>query len=640
MRYRCIYLLRTKDEAFDAYLSYEAFAQNQIGSRVRRFRDNKGGEYIGWKWDEHFKHWGIIHEHTTKATPQQNGISEHTNHTLIEGMVVLLQQACLPVMMWGDALKLLVCIINVTPTATLPHMTPYEAWHGHKPDLGMLCTFGCTTYVHVQKEDWDGLQPRTRRCIYLSFETGYKGWHCYYPITKCTIISCNVIFNESKFPGLSTSSPTNHESLLPAPTLTPREAAIPPDIVQDLQDPNPAPDPSNEDLKDQPIPNPDPLPPIPPVPDQPHLPINEPCCSSRNTTWIDYRHLHDPFFRPCPPPDHDSVPEGGVAVIMSIIEALEFINNEQATPSGSISSPGSIEIALNATIKDNRVPKTFTEVMRQSNNQLWKGSTDAEIQALLNNGTWELVRLPPGEKAIGSRWVFQIKLHSDGSLDKYKSCLVAKGYTQRPGIDYDEGFTSTAKWVTLRTILAQGAHIESVNISNAYLNGILGNDANIYMEPEGYHQGGKDWVCKLKRGLYGLKQSGRLWYERLRATLESLGFNHLQSDPSIYIWMNEATKIVIPVFVNDLTLVSNSKPDLDQIKGELAKIFKLKDLGATTSLLGVEVDYNCSQKMLKLLQKQYIKNILERFHMEDCHPVFTPMTPGLNLSSAMGPSTL
>jgi transposase InsO family protein len=633
-RYRCVYLLRTKDEAFDAYKSYEAFAENQTNSRVRRFRDDKGGEYIGQKWTQHFQHRGIIHEHTTRGTPQQNGISERTNRTLTEGIIALLQQAHLPASMWGDALKLLVRIINATPTSALPDKTPYEAWNGRKPDLGMLRTFGCTAYVHVQKNERNGLQPKSRKCIYLGFESGYKGWRCLDVITKRVVVSRDVIFDESEFPGLSITASTN-EPLVPLPALLPIEGDGAPEAQPHLE---PAPD-IQPPPELEPEPEPDPLlnPPADPDPPPPRR-------SGRATTRHNYRQLNDPLLRPCPAPDHDDPgPEGGAASRASTIQALEFIYNDlDITDANEASSD--IELVFNATIKDDRVPKTFAEAMQRPDAPLWKGSTDAEIQALLDNGTWELVSLPPGEKAIGSRWVFRIKLHSDGSLDKYKSRLVAKGYTQRPGIDYDEVFAPTTRWAALRAILAQGAlqgaHIESIDISNAYLNGVLGDDARIYMkQPEGYHQGGADWVCKLKRGLYGLKQSGRLWYERLGTALEGMGFKRLQSDPSVYVWMNDTTRIVIPVFVDDLTLVSDSKLELDRVKKELAKIFKLKDLGQTTSLLGVEVKYDRSQRTLRLSQKQYIREILERFQMSDCRPVSTPMTPGLNLNSTMGPST-
>ena len=154
-------------------------------------------------------------------------------------------------------------------------------------------------------------------------------------------------------------------------------------------------------------------------------------------------------------------------------------------------------------------------------------------------------------------------------------------------------------------------HIESINISNAYLNGVLDDNAKIYMmQLEGYHQGGSDWVCKLRRGLYGLKQSGRLWYEQLGKALEGMEFKCLKSDLSIYIWMNNRVRAIIPIFVDDLTLVSNLKQDLDRVKSKLAEIFKLKDLGPTTSLLGIEVEYDQLQRTLKLSQKQYIQEIL------------------------------
>ena len=98
-------------------------------------------------------------------------------------------------------------------------------------------------------------------------------------------------------------------------------------------------------------------------------------------------------------------------------------------------------------------------------------------------------------------------------------------------------------------------------------------------------------VSRLKRGLYGLKQSRRLWYEGLGKCLENIGFKHLQSDSGIYIWTNDSTKVIIPVFMDDLTLVSDSKEELNQIK-KLLEVFKLKNLCPITNLLGIEINYN------------------------------------------------
>ena len=156
------------------------------------------------------------------------------------------------------------------------------------------------------------------------------------------------------------------------------------------------------------------------------------------------------------------------------------------------------------TNKIDDLPETFAEAMAHTDEPKWQKATDKEINSLLDNGTWELVQLPPGKKAIGSRWVFRIKHKADGTIDVYKARLVTKGYSQHPGIDYDEVFTPTAHWVVLCAILAQGAlqgaHIESVDISNAYLNGVLDENTKVFMrQPEGYHQGDLNLVCKLKK---------------------------------------------------------------------------------------------------------------------------------------------
>ena len=280
--------------------------------------------------------------------------------------------------------------------------------------------------------------------------------------------------------------------------------------------------------------------------------------------------------------------------------------------------------------------------MRRPDADKWAEAAEKEIQALVNNGTWKLVKLPQGRKAIRSRWVFRVKRNADGSVDRYKGRLVAKGYSQRPGIDFDEVFSPTARWAALRAILAQGAlagdHIESIDISNAYLNGVLGNDIEVFMQqPEGFHQGRDDWVCKLLKGIYGLKQSGQLWYERLGKALEEMGFIRLESDSSIYIWSKDGVKVIIPVFVDDLTLVSKSKKDIDRVKSDLSKIFKMKDLGPTTFLLGIQVDHNREARTLSLSQRQYILDMLTRFNMTDCKPVTTPMEPGLRLTTDTSP---
>lgn len=112
--------------------------------------------------------------------------------------------------MWGDPLRLLVHIVNATPTLALPNITPFEAWHGRKPDLSMLCTFSYKAYIHRQRDQRSGLQLQTGECIYLGFESDYKGWRCYDPETKKITISRDIIFDKNDFPGLSSATSIDH----------------------------------------------------------------------------------------------------------------------------------------------------------------------------------------------------------------------------------------------------------------------------------------------------------------------------------------------------------------------------------------------------------------------------------------------
>lgn len=163
-------------------------------------------------------------------------------------------------------------------------------------------------------------------------------------------------------------------------------------------------------------------------------------------------------------------------------------------------------------------------------------------------------------------------------------------------------------------------------------------------QAEGFEKEGKEgragrtnrrhrrWVCRLKKGLYGLKQSGRLWYHKLCEVLKGLGFKQIKSDPSIYIWFGDGIRIILPVFVDDITITCIDKSKIEWVKKRLSEIFKVKELGATSYLLGIKVEYDRDTWCLALSQKQYIVDMLERFGLSDCKPISTPMNPGIILT--------
>jgi hypothetical protein len=251
------------------------------------------------------------------------------------------------------------------------------------------------------------------------------------------------------------------------------------------------------------------------------------------------------------------------------------------------------------------------------------------------------VQLPPHRKAIiGSHWVFNVKCNADGSLERYKTCLVAKGFSQRPGLDYTETFAPTAKWAALRTVLAMCApedyEADAVDISNAFLNRDLMQDVYIH-QPKGFEQGEGNMVLKLNRSLYGLKQASRVWYQKLDSALQEMGFHRTHCDHCVFVWKHGTAHVIMPVY--DLTIISKTKADKDAVKAELGRRFKLRDLGSISMLMAVGITQDCSKRQLSMDQHCYTQDMLGTFRISNCLPVLTPIDPNVWLSAAMSPQT-
>jgi len=180
--------------------------------------------------------------------------------------------------------------------------------------------------------------------------------------------------------------------------------------------------------------------------------------------------------------------------------------------------------------------------------------------------------------------------------------------------------------------------MRSVDISHAFLNGEL--TETVYMrQPEGFEQRGSDYVCKLNKAIYGLKQAARPWRITLREFLEFIGFKVLESDPSIFIFVKDGLRIIMPVFIDDITIVSSSQSAIDTLVQQLSQRLKLRDLGPTDFLLGIKITQDLESGIVSLSQRQYCLDMLERYGMAESNPVTTPINPGTILSSSMSPQS-
>ena len=663
-RFRAVIPLKRKSDTFAAFKQFKAWAETKTDKRIKIIRDDKGGEYMSNEFEQFCIAEGIERQHTVRNRPQQNGVAERANRTMEEGLIAMLYEAGLPLSFWGEALSAFIYVWNRVSTSALSSKTPYEVFYGSKPDVSRLRVWGCVAYVHIQKDKRPNgsLGSHMEKCIFIGYPAGYKGWKFYNPTTKKAVICERADFDERYFLGRKESSPSiKPTSLLETP---PFLMPIPlPDLdspshaedddrhshVQDYggdgdEDSNPSPAQSpKQESQSPPISPPamsTPLPTTPPVPGPSHsqpspesivqtppLALRRPVRTRREPSeWVPQQWT---VRRPTPVIDSDSSDSSDESDDPLLLQGLSTISDDSLVHYPCFSATPS-------------EPHTYRQSQKRPDADKWTEAAEDELRAHGENGTWEVVKLPPGKKAIGSRWFMKIKRLADGSIDRYRARLVAKGYSQRPGFDFLETFAPTVRVSAVRIILAIAAledlELRSVDISHAFLNGHL--EEEIYMEqPEGFEVGGPEYVCKLKKSLYGLKQAGRVWNKKLHATLEKMGFHRINSDNSVYVFMRDDVRIFLPVFVDDITLACKSSSVLDATIKELASHFKLHDLGPTSYLLGIKIERDRPNHRIYLSQRQYIIDMLDRYGLSNSNPVSTPMDPGTKLSTSMAPQT-
>jgi len=237
-------------------------------------------------------------------------------------------------------------------------------------------------------------------------------------------------------------------------------------------------------------------------------------------------------------------------------------------------------------------PLNLCDAMHSKDASKWEAAMQEEYGSLMANGTWELVRLPKDRKSVGCKWVFHTKRDASGHIVRHKARLVAKGYSQVQGVDFNETFAPVVKFTTIRCMLAIGSamdfEIHQMDVKTAFLNGELEED--IYMDqPQGFVQDGKEHlVCKLKRSLYGLKQSPRAWYQRIDMFFTHEGFSRSQPDHSLYVKQTGEYLLIVIIYVDDLIILASNVSILKWLKSRLEDEFEMSDLGGLHYCLGVE----------------------------------------------------
>lgn len=567
------YFLKSKSEVFTKFVEFKHLVENQTGEKIKVLRSDNGREYVNKNMCTFLKENGIVHQTTVPYTPQQNGVSERANRTIIEKARSMIYDSKLSLAYWAEAVNTAIYLKNRVPTQSLNNKIPEELWTGKKINLSHLRVFGSEAHVLIPKEKRLKLDSKTQKCIFVGYATESKGYRLVDPQNpRVIIIARDVVFIEDKIKAESNQNIPHIKS--PNPPVS-SEVYVP---IFDYEEPETQPQPEA------------------PAPEQPIV-LDEPVTC-------------------------ENVPEP---------ESTVQLEPERRYPIRDRHPPDRFQENVNLT--SDLEPENYKEVTEHPEKDKWLEAMQAEYNSLLKHGTWTLVDRPSDRKTTKCKWVFKIKKDTSGQVTKYKARLVAKGFTQVAGVDYGETFSPVARLSSVRLLFAFAVHyglqVEHLDVETAFLNGDL--EEQIYMEqPEGFSTDPKRKVCLLKKALYGLKQAPRQWNIKVCEAMRALSLTQATTEHCIYYKREGKNFLIVAVFVDDFFLLSNSDSMKSNFKKELKTKFIVKDLGLLRDCLGMRVTQN--KDGITLDQTKYIEKLISKFGMSDAISVTTPLELGLKLT--------
>lgn len=585
-----VYFLKTKDEVFRCFKEFKSMVENQKDCKIKIFRSDNGGEFCNKEFENFIRQSGIIHQRTNPHTPEQNGLSERLNRTIVEKARCLLFDADLERKFWAEAVNTAVYLRNRSVASGLSDRTPFELWMGRKPDLNNLRVFGSSVMVHIPKIKRSKWDKKSEKLILVGYSDNTKGYRVYNPKNNTVTTSRDVVVLENE-------PQSNQVTIYTSEAVTDKE-------IQDSVG-------AEEDSGDS----------------------HEKSDDHKDDDYEEPQHILE--VSDCNFEDAEEKLEVSVEEMPE--DLLKSVRRSERKPKPKQLQDYVSYMCVSEQKGDvdmEQDPVTVSEALSRPDKEKWRQAMTEEILSFEENEAWELADAPDSGTVVECKWVFKRKCDSENKV-RYRARLVAKGFTQRQGIDFEETFSPVVRHSTLRLLIALSVQlnldITHLDVTTAFLNGIL--EENVYMrQPEGFATSeDRSKVLKLKKAIYGLKQSSRAWNKQVDCVLTSLNYKRSQLESCVYIKRQNKLMTIVAVYVDDFFIFSNDTVETKILKEKLSSRFKIKDLGEVKQCLGMRISIDKSKGIITLDQQQYVNQLLKRFNMSECNEVRTPMESNVNL---------
>ncbi|KAK1650547.1 hypothetical protein QYE76_068352 [Lolium multiflorum] len=627
-RYSWVFLLKSKDETHREFITFAKKAQRTYESEIKAIRTDNGTEFKNYTMQEFVDDEGIKHEFSAPYTPQQNGVVERKNRTIIEMARTMLSEFNSPHNFWGEAISTAVHYSNRLFLRPLHNKTPYELLTGNKPNVMYIRVFGCKCLVKNNKGKLGKFETRTIEGTFVGYAENSHAYRYYNRSTGTIEVSCDVVFLEDngsqveqvvpcvagndddpssaiKHMGIGHIRPMEVHSddqgdgieVSSSPQVEPSSTQVEPSsATQDVSSTQDEPHPEEQEESPQPT-------------EQDHDDDQE-----TSSTHVQAQVV-----------PHDQV-----------LARDEFIDHE-----GTIRK---IKAATRAS--DMKVDQVLGSISKGVVHEAlvdpdWVIAMQEELECFTRNEVWSLVERPKDHRinVIGTKWVFKNKQDENGIVIRNKARLVAQGFAQIEGMDFEDTFAPVARLEAIRLLLAFASFhnfkLYQMDVKSAFLNGPLKETAYV-AQPPGFEDPCRpNHVYLLHKALYGLKQAPRAWYEFLRDFLLQDGFCMGTVDSTLFTKRVKGGGLFIcQIYVDDIIFGGTNPNHNKAFELLMTRKFEMSMMGELKFFLGFQVRQLAKGTFIS--QEKYVKDMLKKFNMTNASPMKTPMPVKGQLGSCDG----